>query len=196
MSRKRITVLIVGISVTIMLAWQQGAELAPTNTIVVHGTVQDSRGKLLAGVLVEVWRAGKSESVTTASDGSYKLVLDSGPQIDQIRYTRSDMDPAVVDRLSGTREQQIAKILYPTGTLRSLKATYEQLHAFESIAVVALSAPIEFRPLLVENLRNMKFQSRINALPIPQITPGQTNVVELLASRKEQIQKLYVQQGW
>lgn len=161
--------------------------------IVVEGTTQDAKGKPLVGVLVEVFRANEpTREIATDSAGWYRFELTPGAQIDEIRYTRTDLDPAMVQRLAGERDQRISKVLYPTGAPRSLQATEDQLQAFWRYLFAAVSASKADRPRLASRFREDRMDARLDKLPLPAPQdPVDRVAVELLSEQKTHLLSLY-----
>jgi len=163
--------------------------------ITVKGVVQDNTGNGLPGVRVEVWRMGQAEHTDTLADGSYSIPLSVTTQIDQLRYSRSDLDPTVLTQLSGKSDQQIGKVvLYGTGKPRSIAAIDEQLHVFETMLIQAWTGPR--REAGISSLRELDAGRRLVALPLPATTtPDVVDILDSLKSRKERLVGLYDKRG-
>lgn len=186
------------IGTALALAYSTSARAQPTTVIVVKGSVRDSSGNALSGVIVELWQREQPPKKTPATgpDGSYRIEAPAGPEIDQIRYTRSDLEPGVVERLAGKEDHQIVKVLYKPGTPRSVHAADDQLRAYEKFLFTAIAATKEDQGRLFGQLQELDLLNRLAALPIPgPERPDQELAIDLLKRAKERIVSLYARYG-
>jgi hypothetical protein len=106
----------------------------------VSGEVLDSNDKGIPAVLVRVYRNNnqKIAETSTDGDGKYKLGFQKGSRID-LRYDHSDWNPATVEALSGARNHNLSKVLYPLGASLSPFQRAEVFSSLQSIYLIERS---------------------------------------------------------
>jgi len=112
-------------------------------SITVRGLVTDDAGNPVAGVSVRAEQGAQVVGTTVQSDasGQYVLTVDQVPMFDVI-YDHAAMHPDTIRRLSGVKDHDINKVLYPLGGLATQDpfVALEVLQAYERIYLASAVA--------------------------------------------------------
>jgi Carboxypeptidase regulatory-like domain len=110
--------------------------------VTISGTVVDSKGDPVAGLLVTITPTGKNDSiksVRTKQDGSYEFQKLKITANFDIFFSHSKYDTAVVSILFQGKGQEINKVVYEKGEQRTAMALLDTLQAVEKVMVMALA---------------------------------------------------------
>ena len=132
----------------------------------IEGVVTSSSGGPLKGVVVQVDTQGATSDETKDS-GAYKVEVPGNAPIAKLSYSRSDLDYAVIEFLSGARSHNISKVMYKIGEVRPALAVIDTLGAYEHLAVAVLLASGDTRRAMIVQYQKDQWIARLSKLPIP-----------------------------
>lgn len=161
----RRVVLFLGALISVDLSLREAAKAQAK--LALNGEVRDKEDRAIGSVLVRAYRgSSKMGEATTGADGRYSLSFDRGAPIDTVRYERSGYNPGVVDDLCGTRDQNVSKTLYPSGSRLSLFEGQEALSALERIFFIESTGKTMKFPELQDRYgsiaKNLQIPSELN----------------------------------
>jgi hypothetical protein len=178
---------------TVLLAVPQQAGKAAGKKILVKGYVVDALGTPIedASILVMASSApGRPVSLTTKKDGYYEQELKKEGFFN-ISYHHIDAGGAVVNRLSGEKDQNVSVVLYKNNQVGQMRpdAVFGELAAYEFAAVMAHTEYGEAYKVLVSGdqfkTRLSRLQGRVKSMEKsvrPVLELQLTNLGKLISS--------------
>lgn len=169
-----------------------------TTKVRIHGTVVNSKGDPMKGVIVSLNPTGKTDSVQTKPtdrDGTYDFGMVTVASAYDLMYCHSSIDPAVISRLSETKDQEIHTVVYGHNELRPPTEALAAIRAAERMLVLMSIDEVERRgefqrmiQVWKETKSFMILGQKISSI-VPENTPRK--VREYIEMEQQAVQKAF-----